>query len=58
MDDLRFFHMTDATMDGIPIKVARAGYTGVKGNSLLKDGRIVGRATKYTTGFTCGKNIG
>ena len=29
-----------------------------KGNVLLKDGVMVGRATKYTTGFTCGKNIG
>lgn len=167
-DELRFFHMTDASMNGIPVKVARAGYTGekrgyeiyiaadqeeklvqaleergkemdachvteldvmvmtlaaeagfvlmmdiykaspfevgfeksidwskdfigkeaaakvrdegakrrlvgftvandealiyggpgVKGNPLLKDGKIVGRATKYTTGFTCGKNIG
>jgi len=34
------------------------GGPGVKGNPLLKDGKIVGRATKYTTGFTCGKNIG
>lgn len=24
----------------------------------MKDGVMVGRATKYTTGFTCGKNIG
>ena len=29
-----------------------------KGNPLMKDGVMVGRATKYTTGFTCGKNIG
>lgn len=29
-----------------------------KGNPLLKDGKIVGRATKYTRGCTCGKNIG
>ena len=29
-----------------------------KGNPLYKDGVMVGRATKYTTGFTCGKNIG
>ena len=29
-----------------------------KGNPLYKDEVMVGRATKYTTGFTCGKNIG
>lgn len=29
-----------------------------KGNPLMKDGVMVGRATKYTTGFSCGKNIG
>ena len=29
-----------------------------KGNPLLKDGKMVGRATKYTHGFTCYKNIG
>lgn len=29
-----------------------------KGNPLLKNGEIVGRATKYTYGFTCNKNIG
>lgn len=34
------------------------GGPGVKGNVVLKDGVMVGRSTKYTTGFTCGKNIG
>ena len=34
------------------------GGPGVKGNPLFKNGVMVGRATKYTTGFTCGKNIG
>ncbi|NCB92835.1 MAG: aminomethyl transferase family protein [Clostridia bacterium] len=29
-----------------------------KGNPLLKEGEVVGRATKYTYGFTCNKNIG
>ena len=29
-----------------------------RSNPLLKDGKMVGRATKYTHGFTCYKNIG
>ena len=29
-----------------------------QGTHLIKDGEDVGKATKYTMGFTCGKNIG
>ena len=30
VDDLKFFRMADNSMDGIPVKVHRAGYTGEK----------------------------
>ncbi len=33
-------------------------YGGPHGAPVMKDGKIVGRATKYTHGFTVGKNIG
>lgn len=33
-------------------------YGGPHGAEIKKDGKIIGRATKYTYGYTCSKNIG
>jgi aminomethyltransferase len=42
------------TVDDINAKI----YGGPKGAPVIKDGEIVGKATKFTHGFTVGKNIG
>jgi aminomethyltransferase len=42
------------TVDDIHAKIAG----GPKGALIIKDGRVVGMAKKFTHGFTVGKNIG
>jgi aminomethyltransferase len=42
------------TVDDINAKI----YGGPKGAPIVKDGEIIGKATKFTHGFTVGKNIG
>jgi aminomethyltransferase len=42
------------TVDDINAKI----YGGPKGAPIIKDGKVVGKATKFTYGVTVGKNIG